>query len=99
MTRFAGEELPEAVYGGSALELEHAGSGARLRFCARDALRGWALLQAPPLPHRAAAAAPHAWDFTFTTAYATRGPLSASRLEASLGLARRKDLGCLASLV
>ena len=52
LTRFAGQELPAAIYGGNSLELRHDASGVRLSFCALEALRAWALLDLPPVRHR-----------------------------------------------
>jgi len=67
--QFAGQELPEALYGSSALELRHDASGVRLSFCALEALRAWAALGEAPIPHRSRSQPPAEWDWTFTSPY------------------------------
>ena len=81
---FQGQDLPEALFGGSSLEIFHQASGLRLSFSALEALRSWASMDTPPVKVR------HAWsptgpqaraaralefDYTFTTSY--RGSLAA----------------------
>ena len=51
LTLFAGQELPEVIYGDNSLEVCHAPSGVRISFTALSALRCWALLDHPPVPH------------------------------------------------
>ena len=69
LTLFAGQHLPSHLFGGNSLELRHNASGVRVSFCALEALRAWAALQHPPVPHRATHAPPAEWDYTFTTNY------------------------------
>ena len=69
MTTVAGQSLPGATFGGNSLELTHEPSGARISFCALEALRAWQLLECKPIPHLAAHAYPPAWDYSFTTSY------------------------------
>jgi hypothetical protein len=70
LTLLAGQHLPSLLGGGSSLELQHEASGVRIGFCALEALRSWALLDLPPVPHLAPHAPPAEWDYTFTTSYA-----------------------------
>ena len=70
LTLYAGQHLPAALHGASALILRHEPSGVCISFCALEALRAWALLQHAPVPHLSARAAPPEWDYSFTTAYA-----------------------------
>ena len=51
LTLFAGQELPEVIYGDNSLEVCHAPTGLRISFTALAALRCWALLDHPPIPH------------------------------------------------
>ena len=69
LTLFAGQHLPEAMYGANSLEVYHERSGVRISFCALDALRSWTLLDHPAVPHLRPNAPLHEWDYSFTTDY------------------------------
>ena len=76
LTLHAGQELPEALFADSSIEIKAptGSTGVRFSFCALDAMRSWALLNHPPPPHfhehsKGLKESSHAWDYTFTTAY------------------------------
>ena len=64
------------MFGDNSLELRHEASGVRISFCALEALRCWALLDLPPIPHRSGFVA-DPWDYTFTTTYAGNTAIAA----------------------
>ena len=61
LTRVINQDLP-LIYGANSLELVHV-SGVKISFCALDALRAWALLDLPPVPHRVKGPLLE-WDYT-----------------------------------
>jgi hypothetical protein len=77
LTRYANQELP-IIYGANTLEIHHQPSNIHISFCALEALRSWAYLNAPPVPHKAKGGPPSKWDYTFTTNY--KGSITRSAL-------------------
>ena len=77
LTRYANQELP-IIYGANTLEIHHQKTNIRISFCALEALRSWAYLNAPPVPHKAKGGPPSKWDYTFTTNY--KGSITRSAL-------------------
>lgn len=68
LTRFANQDLPEALYGDNHLEILHRPSQIKISFSALEALRCWTLSDNEPIPHLSGAV-PDAWDYTYTTDY------------------------------
>jgi len=76
---FQGQSLPDAIFHRNSLEIYHNETGVRIRFCALEALRGWASLDLDPV--KAADASSDHWrhrmkitpsvdyDYTYTTLY------------------------------
>jgi len=73
LTRFANQELPEALWGSNSLVLTHLGTGVRISFCAFEGLRIWSLMDGHDdaltiIPHLSGRI-PDPWDYTYTTNY------------------------------
>jgi hypothetical protein len=69
LTRFANQELPEALWGSNCLMLTHLNTGVRISFCALEALRTWTLMDDEPIIPHLSGRIPDAWDYTYTTNY------------------------------
>ncbi|OEU16081.1 hypothetical protein FRACYDRAFT_238668 [Fragilariopsis cylindrus CCMP1102] len=69
LTRFANQELPEALWGSNCLILTHLNTGVQISFCALEALRIWTLMDDEPIIPHLSGRIPDAWDYTYTTNY------------------------------
>jgi hypothetical protein len=87
LTRFANQELPEALWGSNCLILTHLNTGVRISFCALEALRTWTLMDEKPIIPHLSGRIPDAWDYTYTTNYSGSIEKTTTTVESAAAMA------------